>query len=100
MAGRSFEHLKDGPMQILVTETRRGSPDGIETALYRAAHIYGPDTEPQMPGHLAAVFIQQGWGQEVDSAVRHAKALGGPPENKHAVALAETEARRAAGGTC
>ena len=69
-------------MQVRVIESRRGSPDGIATPLYHAGKVYGPKTVPRMPADLAAVFVREGWGEEVNPAAVEAKALAAAPENK------------------
>ncbi len=66
-------------MDIRVTRTTTGSPDGVRTALYRAGEIYGPASEPPMPADLARVFLREGWAVE---AAPEAKDLGAAPENK------------------
>lgn len=56
-------------MRVHITETKKGSPDGIEVREYQAGESY------EMPDSLGAVFIQEGWGKPD-------KALPGPEETK------------------
>ena len=64
-------------MQVLVTKTARGSPNGTTIHEYKAGKTYGPKSNPPMPTDLSAVFVREGWGEEVV-----AKTLPAAPENK------------------
>lgn len=59
-------------MLIAVTKTMDASPDGVTVRRYAAGEIH------QMPEALAAVFIQNQWGE----AVSEKKSAKGPKENK------------------
>lgn len=68
-------------MQIHVTETQKGSPDGVQVIRYRAGETY------EMPDSLAAVFLREGWGRKKSGPGR--KNAGAAPENKALAGAAE-----------
>lgn len=66
---------------IRMTESIKGSPDGIAVNTYEAGQSY------EVPTSLATVFLEQGWGKESKPkkkkpAERRTKNLGAAPENK------------------
>ncbi len=69
-------------MQIAVTTTMPGSPDGIRTNVYEAGQSY------DMPDDLAAVFVREKWGAEPKPAP---KLKSGPDDNKSQGAAPETK---------
>lgn len=68
-------------VKIKMLETRTGSPDGMTVRSYTKGEQY------EMPGDLAQVFVQEGWGKVMQVRVRKQpatkKALGAAPENKN-----------------
>jgi len=81
-------------MQVLVTKTKPGSPDGIAVHSYKEGSVYGPATVPPMPADLAIVFVREHWGEVVEEV--HPKALPGAPENKMLGGAEENKAGEAA----
>ncbi len=79
-------------MQVLVTKTQMGSPDGTTVHEYMTGKTYGPTTNPPMPLDLSAVLVREGWGEEVV-----AKALPAAPEDKMLGGAGENKADGAAG---
>ena len=67
-------------MKIKMLETRVGSPDGVTVRSYARGEQY------ELPDGLAQVFIDEGWGKQVQARGRkpgvRKKDKGAAPENK------------------
>lgn len=73
-------------MNITVTKTMAGAPDGVHTQTYVAGETY------DMPDDLGSVFVRERWGKEVKEPVKEpvktpkggdvTKGGKGPDENK------------------
>lgn len=67
-------------MAIRMTEAREGSPDGIRVHEYEEGREYSATSRPPVSDDLAAVFVREGWAEEV--TVGAEKSGPGPGENK------------------
>lgn len=56
-------------MQIQITRSVPGSPNGIDVIDYQAGETV------EMPDHLAAVYVREGWGKAIaapeNKAIKH-----------------------------
>ena len=68
-------------MDVHVTQTQRGSPDGNRVFRYLAGETYGPGSDPPMSISLEQTFVAEGWGTWAGRDTQ-AKDLGPAPENK------------------
>jgi hypothetical protein len=59
-------------MQISVTKTMRGAPDGVHTQTYVAGVTY------DMPDDLGAVFVRERWGKAVQAPAPPPSGPSGP----------------------
>lgn len=62
--------------QIKVTETRKASPDGIRIEEFQAGETV------EMGDVLAAMFVRNGWGVDVDAPVKPARTKSSPGPKK------------------
>lgn len=75
-------------MRIQMRETRAGSPDGRVVYTYEAGEIYDAETIPPVDDDLAAVFVREGWADDVAavskpaSAAKRATKVSKPDEGK------------------
>jgi hypothetical protein len=67
-------------VKIKMLATKLGSPDG------RTVHTYARGEQYELPDDLAKVFVDEGWGKQVQAKARKQgdakKDKGAAPENK------------------
>lgn len=55
-------------MHLRMKETRAGSPNGRDVFSYAAGETYSDSSTPRLSADLAAVFLAEGWAEEVQEA--------------------------------
>ncbi|MFQ6016765.1 MAG: hypothetical protein ACE5KF_01090 [Kiloniellaceae bacterium] len=86
-------------MEIVVTKTRRGPPNGLPVGRRKEGGIHGPESRPPMPGDPATAALAEGRAEPAQpnsSGPTEAKNFGAAPENKALMAAPENKALMAA----
>ncbi|GEM_PF-5381030 len=55
-------------MKLRMKVTQNGSPDGYEVYAYQAGGEYSLTSTPPLSNDLAAVFLREGWAEEIAEA--------------------------------